>query len=80
MINKSKEVAKYIFYIGIVITASFGAGTITYFLGVEENSASHFAIMILGVLPTVIGLLMILMGNHMQQKNKRYRSPRKHED
>ncbi len=75
MINKSKQIANFIFYTGITISALFGSASLTYILNIPEYTGNDFLIVIFGILPAMGGLALAYMGSYMRRKNKRMRSP-----
>lgn len=78
MINKSRRIAKFVFYLGIAIAALFGSGSLTYIALVPEYSATEVIVVIFGFLPAIGGLLVAYMGAYMTRKNRQLRGRHRH--
>ena len=76
MINKSKEIANFVFYVGVFIATFCGSATLTFVVSNPDYEPTDFWFVVLGIVPTVVGLILIYMGSFMNRKNKRLRTPR----
>ncbi len=77
-INKSKNIAKFVFYLGVAIASLFGSGSLTYMIITPEYTAYELAAVFFGIIPTMAGLIIAYMGSYMARKNKRIRGRRRH--
>lgn len=78
MINKSSTIAKFVFYLGIVMTSLFGSASLTYLVLTPEYTTTELIVVLFGFVPALAGLLIAYMGAHMSNKNKRLRGRRRH--
>ncbi|MCP5380807.1 MAG: hypothetical protein H6912_00425 [Kordiimonadaceae bacterium] len=71
MLNKSPQIANFIFYLGITIFVLFTVISISYFTSPSMQSVTSIFITLLAVIPALIGLIVAYMGYYMRHKNRK---------
>ncbi|MEZ5756737.1 MAG: hypothetical protein R3D86_00795 [Emcibacteraceae bacterium] len=71
MLNKSPQIANFIFYLGITIFMVFTGISISYFTAPTMQSSTSIFITLLAVVPALIGVIIAYMGYYMRHKNRK---------